>query len=88
MEEIDRVNCCSEGRSSSESRPPNPNPPTAAAAYRQCQRTDPVVFPCKKSLVRHASLVSFSSLNKNKFQKNVFFLCSMYFHCANDAARR
>ncbi|KAJ1410993.1 hypothetical protein SESBI_21528 [Sesbania bispinosa] len=55
MEEIEGLNCCSESRSCSESRPPNPNP-SAAAAYRQCQRTDPMVMPCKKSLVRHASL--------------------------------
>ncbi|KAL2655404.1 hypothetical protein AAZV13_04G065000 [Glycine max] len=43
MEEIEGVNCCSESesRSSSETRPPNPNPPS----YRQCK------------LVRHASLV-------------------------------
>ncbi|KAG5065563.1 hypothetical protein AAZX31_04G068600 [Glycine max] len=42
MEEIEGVNCCSESesRSSSETRPPNPNPPS----YRQCK------------LVRHASL--------------------------------
>lgn len=58
MEEIEGVNCCSEGKSSSESRPPNPNP-SAAVVYRQCQRTDPLVLPLKKSLVRHASLVSF-----------------------------
>ncbi|CAJ1973752.1 unnamed protein product [Sphenostylis stenocarpa] len=43
MEEIEGVNCCSEGesRSSSETRPPNPNPPS----HRQCK------------LVRHASLM-------------------------------
>lgn len=42
MEEIEGVNCCSENenRSSSETRPPNPNPPS----YRQ------------RKLVRHASL--------------------------------
>ncbi|CAJ2643474.1 unnamed protein product [Trifolium pratense] len=48
MEEI-------EGRNSSESRPPHPNP-SIASAFRQCQRNDPVVLPCRKSLVRHASL--------------------------------
>ncbi|TKY74692.1 phosphatase 2C 22 [Spatholobus suberectus] len=43
MEETEGVNCCSESesRSSSETRPPNPNPPS----YRQCK------------LVRHASLM-------------------------------
>jgi hypothetical protein len=50
MEEIEGVNC------SSESRPPHPNP-SIASAFRQCQRNDPVVLPCRKSLVRHASLV-------------------------------
>lgn len=77
-EEIEGVNCCSEGRSNcSESRPPNPNNPPISAAYRQCQRTDPLVIPCRKSLVRHASLV----------RKVLFFLfCfySVYFHCDND----
>lgn len=74
MEESEGVNCCSESRSSSESRPPNPNPnPSIASAYRQCQRSDPAVLPCRKSLVRHASLVSFSPLNV--FQRNgVFFV--------------
>lgn len=56
MEESEGVNCCSEGRSPSESRPPNPNP-SIASAYRQCQRKDPVVLACRNSLVRHASLV-------------------------------
>lgn len=55
MEEIEGVNCFSEGRSSSETRPPNPNP-SIASAFRQCQRNDPLVLPCRKSLVRHASL--------------------------------
>ncbi|CAK8562090.1 unnamed protein product [Lathyrus sativus] len=55
MEETEGVNCCSEGRSPSESRPPNPNP-SIASAYRQCKRNDPVVLPCRNSLVRHASL--------------------------------
>ena len=56
MEEFEGVNCFSEGRSSSETRPPNPNP-SIASAFRQCQRNDPLVLPCRKSLVRHASLV-------------------------------
>ncbi|XP_058785841.1 probable protein phosphatase 2C 22 [Vicia villosa] len=55
MEESEGVNCCSGGRSPSESRPPNPNP-SIASVYRQCQRNDPVVLPCRNSLVRHASL--------------------------------
>ncbi|XP_061346230.1 probable protein phosphatase 2C 22 [Gastrolobium bilobum] len=51
MEEIEGLNCCGESRSSSESRPPNPNPPS------QCHSTDPLVRPCKNSLVRHHSLM-------------------------------
>ncbi|XP_004501295.1 probable protein phosphatase 2C 22 [Cicer arietinum] len=63
-EEIEGVNCCSEGRSNcSESRPPNPNNPPISAAYRQCQRTDPLVIPCRKSLVRHASLQTKTKLS-------------------------
>ncbi|XP_057434527.1 probable protein phosphatase 2C 22 isoform X2 [Lotus japonicus] len=59
MEESEGVNCFSESRSSSESRPPNPNPnPSIASAYRQCQRSDPAVLHCRKSLVRHASLTT------------------------------
>ncbi|KAL5783182.1 hypothetical protein ACOSP7_008211 [Xanthoceras sorbifolium] len=42
-----------ENGSSSEGRPPNP----LAAAYRQCLNSDCVVLPCKKSLIRHPSLV-------------------------------
>ena len=67
MEEIEGVNC-GESKSSIEGRPPNP-PSSAAAAYRQSQRTDPLVLPCKKSLVRHPSLVS------------LFFL--FFFFCFN-----
>ncbi|KAI4316279.1 hypothetical protein L6164_024274 [Bauhinia variegata] len=52
MEEIEGLNS-SEARSSSESRPPNP----LTAAYRQSLNTDRVAVPCKKSLVRHPSLM-------------------------------
>jgi hypothetical protein len=74
MEEIEGVNC------SSESRPPHPNP-SIASAFRQCQRNDPVVLPCRKSLVRHASLVRiflFYSHNNNyvtSFLFGFFFCC-------------
>lgn len=73
MEEIEGVNCFSEGRSSSETRPPNPNS-SIASAFRQCQRNDPLVLPCRKSLVRHASLVRNESL----------FFSVLCFHCDND----
>ncbi|RVW54013.1 hypothetical protein CK203_072918 [Vitis vinifera] len=45
-----------ENGSSSEGRPPNP----ISSAYRQCFGSAQVNAPCKKSLVRHPSLVSLS----------------------------
>jgi hypothetical protein len=79
MEEIEGVNC------SSESRPPHPNP-SIASAFRQCQRNDPVVLPCRKSLVRHASLVRnflflFYSHNNNYVTSAfVWFLLLLYWN--------
>lgn len=52
MEE-DKVDSVVNG-SSSEGLPPNP----LAAAYKQSFNNDHVALPCKKSLVRHPSLVS------------------------------
>jgi hypothetical protein len=72
MEEIEGVNC------SSESRPPHPNP-SIASAFRQCQRNDPVVLPCRKSLVRHASLVRiflFYSNNNNNVTNSICLVSS------------
>ena len=44
-----------ENASTSEGKPPNPRTPS----YRQqCPTSDGVLKPCKKSLVRHQSLVS------------------------------
>ncbi|KAI9192891.1 hypothetical protein LWI28_029012 [Acer negundo] len=48
-----------ENGSSSEGRPPIP----LAAAYRQCLSSDCVVLPCKKSLIRHPSLVKTKALD-------------------------
>ncbi|KAE9609218.1 putative protein-serine/threonine phosphatase [Lupinus albus] len=53
MEEIDEGVNGSESKSSFEGLPPNP---TAATVYRQITRNDPLVLPCKNSLVRHSSL--------------------------------
>ncbi|GAB2275549.1 hypothetical protein Dimus_010306 [Dionaea muscipula] len=54
MMEGNKVDCVRrENGSSSEGRPPNP----LAAAYRQCFSTAHIPTPCKKSLVRHQSLV-------------------------------
>lgn len=56
MEDSSKVGGVENG-SSSEGRPPNP----LAAAYRQCFSTELAASPCKKSLVRHPSLVSLTS---------------------------
>ncbi|XP_019417776.1 PREDICTED: probable protein phosphatase 2C 22 isoform X2 [Lupinus angustifolius] len=54
MEEIDEGVNGSESKNSFEGLPPNP---TAATVYRQITRNDPLVLPCKNSLVRHSSLI-------------------------------
>lgn len=53
MEESEGIGSGENG-SSSEGRPPNP----FTASYRKYLTNDPLVAPCKKSLIRHASLVS------------------------------
>ncbi|KAJ0029986.1 hypothetical protein Pint_12722 [Pistacia integerrima] len=52
MEGIEGIGSGENG-SSSEGRPPNP----LTTPYRKCLNNDRVVVPCKKSLVRHASLM-------------------------------
>ncbi|GAV68070.1 PP2C domain-containing protein, partial [Cephalotus follicularis] len=47
-----------ENGSSSETRPPLP----LREAYRQCLSSDPLLLPCKNSLVRHQSLVKTKTL--------------------------
>ncbi|XP_042481694.1 probable protein phosphatase 2C 57 isoform X2 [Macadamia integrifolia] len=49
--------CGGQNDSSSESRPPNP----LAGAYRQCFNSVHVASPCRKTLVRHPSLVKMTS---------------------------
>ncbi|CAL0319176.1 unnamed protein product [Lupinus luteus] len=60
MEEIDEGVNGSESKSSFEGLPPNP---TAATVYRQIIRNDPLVLPCKNSLVRHSSLKTEAKLS-------------------------
>lgn len=83
MEEIDEGVNGSESKSSGEGLPPNPTA-SAASAYRQCNRNDSLVLPCKNSLVRHSSLVTFSALSFLYFvfliSQNLVFIC---IHCGN-----
>ncbi|KAI4337357.1 hypothetical protein L6164_015785 [Bauhinia variegata] len=74
MEEIEGPNS-SETRSSSESRPPNP----LTASYRQCLNTDRVAVPCKKSLVRHPSLMRMKASDASAESGNVMEVCGSEF---------
>ncbi|KAL2548321.1 putative protein phosphatase 2C 22 [Forsythia ovata] len=60
---INIVESSRENGSSSDGRPPIPNPLTAAVAYRHCLSSGSTPLPCSKSLLRHPSLVKTRSSN-------------------------
>ncbi|CAI9772339.1 unnamed protein product [Fraxinus pennsylvanica] len=60
---INIVESSRENGSSSDGRPPIPNPLAAAAAYQHCLSSGSTPSPCSKSLLRHPSLVKTRSSN-------------------------
>ncbi|XVE63545.1 hypothetical protein DITRI_Ditri07aG0028600 [Diplodiscus trichospermus] len=60
MMEEDNGNGCLENASTSDGKPPNPRTPSY---MQQCLTSDGVLKPCKKSLVRHPSLVKSKALD-------------------------